>query len=371
MVVEVVELTRKLVEINSENPPGNEKEVAFFIKDFLEDLKLDAKLMKFGDKRFNLITSIGKKKDGLMLNGHMDTVPIGKREKWKFNPFGEVKGNRLYGRGSVDMKGGLACILIALKNLIRKRKEFKRKLLLAFVGDEEVALSGSRFLIEKKKNILSGIKYGVIAEPTNFQITIAQKGIADFRVKFKGKAAHGSKPELGENAIYKACDFIAELRKLMRKLKRKRHPLLGSGSINVGKIMGGIKVNIVPDFCEIEIDRRIIPGESGKTVKKELENILKKLRIKAEIELLISRLPLEIPKDSLLVKLLQSITRSKIRGESGYTEAELYYRECGIECVVCGPGDMDLAHMTNEYITVQQLKKGVKVYQTLIDKLCC
>jgi len=365
-----VKLLQQLVKINSENPPGNEREIAFFIRDFLDDLGVETKLMKFGKNRYNLIASIGKG-NGLMLNGHMDTVPVGNVENWKFNPFGEIKNGKLYGRGAVDMKSGLACVLTALQNLIKRKVEFKRKLLLAFVGDEEVALAGSKFFVENYKEFLKDVKYGIIAEPTNFSITIAQKGIADIKVKIRGKAAHGSGPELGDNAIYKACDFIQELRKLNENLKRRKDALLGSGTINVGKITGGTKVNIVPDYCEIEIDRRIIPGETPQIAKKQIEKILKKLKIKGVVELLVSRLPMKIPENSLVVKTLKEITGAKTRGEAGYTEAELYYRKCGIECVVFGPGNPNLSHVANEYIKIKDLKKGCIIFEKIIKKFCC
>lgn len=365
-----VELLQQLIKINSENPPGNEREIVFFIRDFLKDLKITTKLMKFGKNRYNLVAWIGKG-NGFMLNGHLDTVPVGNLENWKFNPFGEIKNGKIYGRGAVDMKGGLASILTALRNLVKEKVEFKRKLLLVLVGDEEVALKGSKFFIENYKEFLKDIKYGIIAEPTNFKITHAQKGIVNIKVKIKGKAAHGSRPELGDNAIYKACDLIQELRKFAESLKKRKDEILGSGTINVGKISGGIKVNVVPDSCEIEIDRRIILGETPELAKRQVEGIMRKLKIKGEVELLVSRLPMKIPEDSTFIKTLKNITRTKTQGESGYTEAELYYRECGIECVVCGPGDPNLCHVSNEYITLKELKRGVRIFENIIRKFCC
>jgi acetylornithine deacetylase/succinyl-diaminopimelate desuccinylase-like protein len=243
--------------------------------------------------------------------------------------------------------------------------------LLTFVGDEEVALTGSKYFVENYREFLKDVKYGIIAEPTNFSIIIAQKGIADIKVRIKGKAAHGSRPEFGDNAIYKACDLIQELRKLNENLKKRKDTLLGSGTINVGKIAGGIKVNVVPDYCEVEIDRRVIPGETPQIAKKQVEAILKKLKIKGKVELLVSRLPMKLPEDSLVVKALKEITGAKTKGEAGYTEAEFYYRECGIECVVFGPGNPDLCHMTNEHIKISNLRKGCVIFEKIIKKFCC
>jgi len=362
-----IELTQELVRINSENPPGNEKEIARFIRDYLDDLKITAKLIKFGKNRFNVIASLGKG-NGLMLAGHMDTVPAGDPENWKFDPFeGRIVGDRIYGRGSTDMKSGLAAILTAVKKF--NKEKLKKRLALAFVGDEEVAMRGTKYLIKNKKNFLKGIKYGVMAEPTYMKLKIAQKGITMVKLKFRGKAAHGSRPEGGVSAILKASDFIQQTKLLSKQLKNKKDPLLGSGTINIGKISGGIKVNVVPDYCEIEIDRRLIPGETSNITLKQFKKILKKLKLKVEIEYLNEpRLSMKIPKNSKIVKMIQNIIKTKAVGGSGYTESELYFRECGIDFVSFGPGRF--SHITNEYVKVPQIKKTVKVYEKLIRKVC-
>ena len=363
-----IELTQELIKINSENPPGNEKEIAKYIKDFLEDLKIQAELIEFGKNRFNVVASIGSGK-GLMLNGHMDTVPAGDLNKWKFDPFeGKIVNGKIYGRGASDMKGGLAAILTAVKNLAKEK--FKKKLLLVFVGDEEVSLGGSKYLIKNRKDVFKDVKYGITAECNDLNLTVAQKGITSIKVKFKGKAAHGSRPELGDNAIYKAVEFIQELRKLIKKLKKNKNPLLGSGTINVGVIKGGTKINIVPDFCEVEIDRRLIPGETPKIAINQIKEILKKLKLKAEIESGISRLPMEINKNFELIRILNEIERFKMIGESGYTEIELYYRDAGIPCITMGPGLESQAHVINEFIPIKNLKKAIKIYEELIRKVC-
>ena len=363
-----IELTQELVRINSENPPGNEKKIAKYIKDFLEDLKIQTKLIEFEKNRVNLIASIGKGK-GLMLNGHMDTVPAGDLNNWKYDPFGgkTVKG-KLYGLGSSDMKGGLATILIAVKNLARE--DFKKKLLLTFVADEESGQTGTRYLVKNRKDIFKDIKYGLTAESNDLKITIAQKGVTHLTIKLKGKAAHGSTPELGDNAILKASDFIQELKKLTKKLKNKKNKMLGNGTISIGTINGGTKVNIVPDFCEIEVDRRLIPGETPTIALNQIKRLLKKLKIKAEIETYVNRLPMQVSKNFELIKILNKIEKFKKVGEPGYTEIELYYREAGVPCITLGPGLARLAHVSNEYIPIKNLRKAVKIYEQLIRKVC-
>jgi acetylornithine deacetylase/succinyl-diaminopimelate desuccinylase family protein len=363
-----IELTQELVRINSENPPGNEEAIAKYIKDFLEDLKIQTELIEFEKNRFDVVSSIGSGK-GIMFNGHMDTVPVGDLNKWKYDPFaGKSVGGKIYGRGSSDMKGGIASILAAVQNL--SKENFKRKLLLAFVGDEEVALRGSKYLIENRKDVLKDIKYGLIGECSDMKARFAQKGVTDIKVRFKGKAAHGSKPELGDNAIYKAADFIQEIRKLIEELKKKKNPVLGSGTINVGVIKGGTKINVVPEFCELEIDRRLIPGETIKIATDQIRKILKKLRLKADVEVYNFRLPMQLNKNLELIKILKNITKIELVGEPGYTEAELFYRDAKIPCVSFGPGISYQAHVTDEYIPIKNLQKVTKIYEEVIRKVC-
>lgn len=363
-----IELTQELIRINSENPPGNEKQVVKFIKDFLDDLKIPTEIIEFEKDRVNLIASIGSG-NGLMLNGHVDTVPVGDLENWKYGPLeGKILNGNIYGRGSSDMKGGIAAILAAVKNL--SKENFKKKLLLTFVADEEVSLRGSKYLIENRKEIFKDIKYGVTAECNDLNLTIAQKGITDIKIKFKGKAAHGSRPELGDNAIYKAAEFIQELRKLIEQLKNKKNPMLGSGTINVGVIKGGTKVNVVPDYCEIEIDRRLIPTETPLIAVNQIKTLLKKLKLKADVELGVNRLPFQISKDFELIKILNKISKFRTIGESGYTEIELYYRDAGVPSITLGPGLKSQAHVANEYIPIKNLQKATKIYEELIRRVC-
>jgi len=363
-----IELTQELVRINSENPPGNEEAIAKYIKDFLEDLNISTDLIEFEKNRFDVVASLGNG-SGLMLNGHMDTVPAGDVSNWKYNPFeARVVDGKIFGRGTSDMKGGIASILAAVKNL--SKENFKRKLLLTFVADEEVEAKGSRYLVNSRKEILKDIKYGIMGECTSLDARIAQKGIVKIKVKFKGKAAHGSKPELGINAIYKATEFIQEVRKLIEQLKKRRNVILGSGTINVGVINGGTKINVVPEFCNVEIDRRLIPGETPKIAVEQLKKILKKLKLKADIETTKNRLPMQLDKNLEILKILKSITKTRFIGESGYTEAELFYRDAGFPCFSFGPGISELAHVSNEYIPIKNLQRATKIYEELIRRVC-
>ncbi len=146
--------------------------------------------------------------------------------------------------------------------------------------------------------------------------------------------------------------------------------MLGSGTINVGVIKGGTKINIVPDYCEVEVDRRLIPGETPQIAIREIKNLLKKLKLKANMELVVGRLPMQIDKKFELIRILDKIGKLKKEGKSGYTEMEQYYRDAGVPCITFGPGIVRLAHVANEYILIKDLRRAVRIYEQLIRKVC-
>lgn len=366
----VVDIAKQLVSFNSENPPGNEKEISKWIYDFLDEIGFYTKLIKFGKRRYNVVAWIDSKSknNGLMLYGHLDTVPIGKG--WSVNPLGEIKNGKLYGRGSCDMKGGIASILSALihlKEKIRKEK-LSRKLLIVFVGDEEGEFRGSLTLLKKYRKVFAGIKYGIVVEPTDLEIGIAQKGVAEIWIDVKGKEAHASTPNLGINAVYLTCELINEIRKLERKLKLKKDKFLGHPTISVGKIIGGRTVNVVPSECSIGIDRRILPQEKKQDIKRELERIIKKKKINAKVRIKFFRKAFKLNENDRFVKIVRSISKRKFVGLNFYTEAELYFRLAGIKSIVFGPGNPLIAHKTNEYVSLSQLIEATKYYEKIVKK---
>ncbi len=363
-----VSLTQELIRINSENPPGNEREIAKYVRDFLDSLKIPVELIEIEKDRFNVVGTLGKEKGGIMFNGHMDTVPAGDLSKWRHDPFeGKIVGGKLYGRGASDMKCGLGAMLSAIQKI--PVEKVKRKLLLAFVADEEAGQRGSEFIIGKRKDLLDGIDYGIVTDSSDLKIITAQKGITQITLGFTGKAAHASTPELGENAIYKAAEFIQELRKLSLDLKKTKDPVLGSGTLNVGKIYGGTKVNVVPDFCSVEVDRRIVQGESVSHAIGQISAILKRLKLKADVQVTTRRNPMVVGNDSEYITLLRSITRAKTSMSSGYIESEMY-NNVGIKCVCFGPGLDAMCHIANEYVPVKNIQKAARLYADIMKRFC-
>lgn len=360
---QVVEIAKELVDIKSDSLKNGEKAVAKYINDYLNSLGIDSQIFEFEPGRVNVVAKVGKG-DGLMLNGHIDTVPIGDLSLWKYGPESIVKDGKLYGRGSADMKGGVAAILTSLKGISLKTK---RSLLLAFVADEEVEGKGSNWILSKKKELFKGVKYGIIAEPTNMKIQIAQKGALHLKVNVKGKSAHGSRPWEGENAIVGASKFISMLDELSRNLK-KENGLMGKGTFNVGMISGGVATNVVPESCTISIDRRIIPEESVDEAISQIKNLLKKSKVKHSLEVKFAKSSYSLSRESHIVKQVKEASGSDYTWSTGYTEAELYKNKGGIDSVVYGPGSLEVIHKPNEHVLIKDLEKASAVYRKVVER---
>lgn len=359
-----VHITSDLINIMSDSLRDGEKEVAKYIHDYLRDKKIDSEIIEFSKGRANVIAQVGKG-DGLMLNGHTDTVPIGDAALWKHGTRAIIKGNKLYGRGSSDMKGGVGSILAALDKVNLAKP--KRRLVLAFVADEEVKSSGSEWLLKNRKPFFKGVKYGIIAEPTNLKIQIAQKGAMHIDVWVKGKSAHGSTPWEGDSAIYKAARLVCALESLSKRLKT-RDKLLGTGTINVGVISGGSAVNVVPERCAVSVDRRIVPGETIAQAEDQIRKILKAEKINYTMLVNFARKPYKISKNSVLVKMIKSIAKTDFTWATGYTEAEMYKSMANIESVVFGPGERRAIHKPDEYVGIDNLNRATSVFEQIIER---
>ncbi|MGH7126011.1 MAG: M20 family metallopeptidase, partial [Stellaceae bacterium] len=249
---------------------GEEGSVAEFIAEFLRDHDLDPALAEVEPGRPNVSAAWGAEAGpALLLTGHSDTVPVG--EGWSRDPFGaEVADGRLYGRGSCDMKAGLAGMMLALLAVKRRIARPTGRVIFAACVDEEEGGKGTQDALRKGL----AADCAVIGEPTELQPIGAAKGDAYFEVKVRGRSAHAGSPELGANAIYGAAKAIEAVQRHHAELRRRAHPLLGSPSASVGKVSGGFTVSAVPDSCTFWIDRRLMPGEDGASALSELTRSL-------------------------------------------------------------------------------------------------
>ncbi len=373
---DVVNLARELVRIRSINPPGLEKEAADFTEEKLIELGLTVDKYEVYPGRPNVVGRL-KGTSGtpiLMMNCHLDVVPPGNKDFWSFKPFGgEVKNRRLYGRGASDMKGAIASVVTAVKSLIESEIELEGDLIVALVVDEEISGLGTQSLIDNGYRA----DMAVVAEPTMLQVCIAHKGVAHIEVITKGESAHASTPYKGSNAIYKMMKVISSFEKFSSELEQRIHPLVGSCTLNVCTIEGGTKVNIIPDFCRIEIDRRTIPGEPLKNVEQEINELVTRLRSEdpsLNIEYTLTHMlePAEIKANESLVKIalesVKKITGSDygIGGFVATTDMHILVNQARIPTIILGPGSINEAHKIDEFVDTKQLVNAAKIYTHLI-----
>lgn len=366
---EVVDFCRELVRAPSENPPGDERAVAEVSELLLKRLGLGAEFVEPLPGRISTVSTWGEGSKTLLFNGHYDVVPAPDPETWPFPPFsGEVSGGRLYGRGSTDMKAGIAACLAAVSALQRGGLQPKGKLLMHLVADEEaLGTHGSKFLVAN--GYCEGVTEALVGEPTDMHLVPAERGTVWLRIITKGRSAHGSTPQLGINAI----THMARVIEVVNAIRfRKLHEMLGAPTISIGTIHGGQKVNMVADRCEIEIDRRTIPGETVEEVVGEFAQAIEPLRdevpdLDAHIEVDDYAEASQTPAGTSLVGLLdEARTRFGIEGSeigySGATDARFLINQGRIPTIVFGPGNVLLAHTTGEYVEVDQLVHAARAY---------
>lgn len=369
---EVVGICRELVRAPSENPPGDEREVARVSREILGQIGLGADHVEPLPGRISTVSGWGPTDVGgpvLLFNGHYDVVPAPDPEEWPFPPYGaEVSEGKLYGRGTTDMKAGIAACIAAVSALQRAGVEPKGRLVMHLVADEEaLGTHGTKHLVAN--GYCTGVTEALVGEPTSMHLVPAERGAVWLRIITRGRSAHGSTPQLGVNAI----DHMARVLGAVKDMRfRKLHEILGSPTINVGTIRGGHKVNMVADRCEIEIDRRTLPGETVDEVVGEFEATLDPLReeipdLDARVEVDDFAEASQTPEGASLVSLLDEargafgIEGSEI-GYSGATDARFLINQASIPTIVFGPGNVLLAHTTGEYVEVDQLVQAARAY---------
>ena len=364
----LVALTQKLIQINSENPPGNELEIARFLKNYLAAFGMKCKLYEFASCRTNVV---GLLKAGfpeaktVLVSPHLDTVPAGRG--WKIPAFGGVvKNGRIYGRGATDCKGNLAVAIEVLNSLIEDKVRLKNNILFAATADEEAG-SGLGLIALLERNILKA-DYALILDSDEFDIVIAQKGLIHFKVSVEGRKAHGAYPWEGINAINIASDIIQDLK--AHRFSFKRHSLLRNPTINIGTIHGGDKVNMVADWCEFEIDLRYLPGMSVKETLGKIKKLIAKRAKIFKMEINGIQNPYEISGEHPLVSSLRETWRShyaasKLKGSEGATVIT-FFKEKNIPAVATGFGRQGCAHINDEYAVIDKLYCGAKALEEFL-----
>jgi len=424
---EYVEFLRKLVQTDSYNPPGNEKNVADVIKEFFQANNIKCEIFPFDKNRANMLGSLNENFEGtnIIFNGHMDVVPPGSEEEWKYSPLeGKIKRNKyLYGRGAADMKGGLAAMVIALSILKNLNKEFSGNLIFMGVSDEETGGKyGTKKLLDTELRRINP-SFVVVGEPTGLNplpkaVIVGERGHLQLKIIANGISCHASMPGMGKNPIYMINDIISNLNKIdnyissinpplsldeLKDLIRASFPsreifekILADQELlqnvlkslirftkSVTMIKGGIKENVVPDMCEVVIDFRLLPDQNPKEIINALKKLVEELgyEIREEAigkpeDVFVAFEIIHQSKGSYWKKWKQSeelkrfyeITK-EIYGKTPFyflfpacADAHYLREDYCEKTILFGPGNARTAHATDEYIEIEDFINSIKVY---------
>jgi len=372
-------LLRELIALPSVNPafisPDDRRAGEGRVADFLTSISgragLDVEQQPVWPDRSNVLMSLAptaRCRARVILSPHMDTVGNSGMADSLFQP--ERKGDRLHGRGACDTKGSIASMLTAVAALAaRGKRPATTEIVLAALVDEENGQSGSRALVR------SGMRgaLAIVGEPTRLRIITAHKGDVWLTVRTRGKAAHSSTPQLGRNAIHEMARAIDLLEsKYCASLRRRRHPVLGHATVNVGTVRGGTQPNIVPETCEITVDRRTIPGETTASVRREILALFAGAGIRAQVKdqkNVAPCWPMETnPRSPMVRQFMEAIGQTKVEGVDYFSDAAVFARG-GTPAVLFGPGDIAQAHTADEWISIRSLEKGTELLEKFLRGL--
>lgn len=430
---EYIEFLRELIQADSYNPPGNEKNVALIIEKYLKEANINCEIFPFGENRANLIAYLNENFNGknLLFNGHMDVVPPGSEDEWKYPPLSaSLKRKKIYGRGTADMKGGIAAMLITLKILKKLDVKLSGNLILNAVADEETGGKlGTKWCLDNK---LKSIKcdFAIIGETSNFKplshaILVGEKGRVQLKIIANGVSCHASAPFVGKNAIYMISNLIQNLDKLdefipkidppipLKKLKQlisasfpdqenferiyNDQPLLSNTTKaltqytkSLTMINGGIKSNVIPDLCEATMDFRLLPGQTTDMVLNAVRQLITNLGYSIKDE------PIGLPEEEFFYIEVTTASEPSFWSEwenskdlkDLFHTVEKYYNKKPFyflhiastdasflrnsnycpKTAIFGPGVATSAHAVDEYIEIEDFINSIKVYSIFAYK---
>lgn len=368
MISEPVAFTRKLISLDTVNPPGNEAVAAELTGQLLSKHGFVVNYIHYGNNRLHLIAEKGCREDkpAIVFTGHFDTVPIG-AQKWSFDPFGgEIVDGRLYGRGSSDMKSGISAMCFAAIQAFRAGTP-PAGVRFVLTAGEETGCQGAVHIVDNydKMGKACGI---VVGEPTANVPAIGHKGGLYLKVSAWGKTAHSSMPHLGDNAIYKAARAVLKAAEF--NFDSPEDQLLGFSTLNVGRMHGGINLNSVPDYAEFTIDARTTTQVDHQWL---LERLRQEVGDEVEFEILVDLPAVASEEKSDFVKTVYDACGVRA-GSGGYPRSLPYLTDGavlqpaygGVPTVILGPGQPEQAHQTDEYCYTENIEKAVDIYKQII-----
>jgi succinyl-diaminopimelate desuccinylase len=369
---DVIPVLKELIKIKTENPPGKTIEaVDYLIKEF-EKSGIHTEVQEYAEGKANIIAEYGESDKTVIITGHLDTVPAGNEDKWKYPPFDAVEDEgRIYGRGSTDMKGAVAAYVSIMKKLKENDVKLKKKIIFLGTADEEIGMDGS--LAAKNAGIMENCDFVLIGEPTELKIGIAEKGTLWIKIAVTGKSAHGSTPHLGISAIEGAAKLLLRMKEAVPEFD---HAVLGKSSLNIGKISGGTLINVVPEYCEFECDFRLVDDNLREQAKKKINEIVeefnKEQEARAEIVIIHEIPAIEFKEKSAFVEALKNKAKKlgihEIIGVNYGTDGAMLIPEYNTPFVIMGPGKLDQLHVTDEYTEKKEVIDYANlVYQAILE----
>lgn len=370
----LIENLIKLVEMDTTNPPGNEGVVVKYLKDLFEE-RTEVVEIRHDDNRSSIIIRFkGKKEEKISIIGHIDTVPIGDPNSWTYDPFkATVENGYIYGRGTSDMKSGLACMISLGNHLIEKYKELPIGIDLVFTADEETGGVGVKEI--RKLGYFNDTIFVVIPEPTSLKLGTKEKGALWLELKILGKSAHGAYPQHGLNAILAAVSVYQEIENYLND--SPLDSLLDKSTTSLNRITGGNKINMVADSCRITIDIRYTPFFKVQQIKTKLDSIIEKnksLGYDISYQFLNDRASLETDPNSKHISILREVLAKLdiVEEEMGiyyYTDASDVVPILDIPFLVFGPGFEDECHKPNERALISNIEMADKIFISWIDAI--
>ena len=366
-----IALTKALLAFDTINPPGRERDCARYAGGLLQEWGFKVDYFEFADGRTSVVARAGGNDAGapLCFTGHLDIVPLGTR-KWTRDPFrGETDGDRLFGRGTSDMKAGIAAILMAARSFSKKLSGTPG-IVLVLTAAEEGGCIGSQHLA--RTQLLGKAGAMVVGEPTSNYPYAGHKGSLKFYARFRGVSAHGSLPHLGVNAVYKAAHAVTKLEGF--SFEGKKHPIMGEPTMNVGTFEGGQGVNMVPDEATIGVDIRTVAGMDHAALLQRLKSALGS---EAELEVFSDMNAVWTePQDEWVQRVFEIAGRHL--GARPEPKAQTYNTDAGnllrvykgAPTVILGPGEAAQAHQTDEYASMERIRQSVAIYEAIIKDWC-
>jgi succinyl-diaminopimelate desuccinylase len=380
-------LARELVRIPTENPPGEEGPAAAFVAEWFAGQGIDAELVREPEAdRPQVAARVGPEDpDGptVVLNGHLDVVPAGEESAWSVDPYaGEVVDGRLYGRGSADMKTGIAVAMLVARDLGREIRagDLPGSVVVHAAMGEETGDPGTKTLLARGY----GGDVGIVLEPTDFRVATSTRGLAVYRIVVRGKATHASQPDAGTNAIGGARRVLNAVEAHDADLRDRRGSLCGGARATVTAVESGTGSNpaVVPDRAEVVLDRRVRPDESIPAVDNEVDTLLDRLArengIDATHERIQTYAPSSVPTDHPLATCLRERSVGAVGSGGGVgepwgieaaTDARNFVNDAGTPAVTWGPGRLDEAHTVDESIDLGDAETGRRILEDAVRAL--